>query len=529
MTSMSTMAIRSSVSLPALHPFVNTDVASALAERAARLGSRRFLIWEPGTGVPAEWTYAQFAAEVDAVAAGLAARGVARGNAVMLLLENSPAFLFCWFACARLGAVAIDTNTRYSTDELAYALDQTGAIGIITHESLAERFDSIMGTRWLVTIDETTGTCPALCGDTSVLPAHVADPGAALCVQFTSGTTARPKAVLYTHANALWGARVGASHARHTIDDVCLVYAPLFHTAALSWQTLSTFWVGGTVVLLPKFTASRFWDLSLRHRCTHTNLLGLMMQVLGDQPVPEHHYRVWQFGLEVPPIESRYGVRLFNCWGMTEVVTNVIIGDHDHPTDVGAIGRPSPEYSIRIVREDGSDCAIGETGDLRVGGVRGLSLFAEYVGDPDATANAFDERGFFRTGDCVRTLPSGAIAFVGRAKDMLKVGGENVAAAEIERVLLTEPGITAAAVVGRRDRMLDEVPVAFVVAPGVADPALLADAAIARCREQLADFKVPRSVYVVDELPEATLGKIAKGQLRARAEELAAAVHNREQ
>src|SRR5688500_18207918 len=116
MTPMSTMAIRSSVSLPALQPFVNTDVASALAERAARLGSRRFLIWEPGTGAPAEWSYAQFAAEVDAVAAGLAARGVARGDAVMLLLENSPAFLFCWFACARLGAVAIDTNTRYSTD-----------------------------------------------------------------------------------------------------------------------------------------------------------------------------------------------------------------------------------------------------------------------------------------------------------------------------------------------------------------------------------------------------------------------------
>jgi crotonobetaine/carnitine-CoA ligase len=245
--------------------------------------------------------------------------------------------------------------------------------------------------------------------------------------------------------------------------------------------------------------------------------------VLAGQPIPQHSYRVWQFGLEVPQLEARYGVRLFNCWGMTEVVTNVIVGDHQIPDAPGAIGRASPEYPLRIVREDGSDCEVGETGELRVGGVRGLSLFAEYYAEPEATAEAFDEQGFFRTGDCVRRLPSGAIAFVTRAKDMLKVGGENVAAAEIERVLLGVPGVTAAAVVGRRDRMLDEVPVAFVVAPRAQDRAALAQAAIARCREQLADFKVPRAVHFLDELPESLLGKIAKNALRQEAEKLAAA------
>jgi carnitine-CoA ligase len=513
------MTITSSVVLPPLHPFTGMDVPSALAARAERFGDRPFLVWEPGVGTSGRtWTYGELAAEVDVVAAGLAARGVGRGDPVLVLLENSPAFLLTWFACARLGAVAVDTNTRFATEELRYALDKTGAVGIVTHEHLVERVQPVVGDRWLVTIDEASATCLALAGDPGSVPERIPDPGAALCVQFTSGTTSRPKAVLYTHANALWGARVGASHAHLGPDDVVLVYAPLFHTAALSWQTLATFWVGGTVVLLPKYTASRFWEISLRHRCTHTNLLGITIQTLSAQPVPEHSYRSWQFGREVPALEDRYGVRLLNCWGMTEVVTNVVVGDLGFPDEPGAIGRVTPEYTGRVVRADGTDADVGEPGELVVGGVRGLSLFAEYVDDPDATAEAFDGQGGFRTGDVVRLLPGGAIQFVNRAKDMLKVGGENVASAEIERVLMALPGVVGAAVVGRRDPILDEVPVAFLVARDVGDPTSFADDAIAHCRAHLADFKVPRAVHLVDELPESMLGKINKHALRERIE-----------
>ena len=517
------MTISTSVLLPPVHPFVGMDLASALADRARRFAERPFLIWEPVLGGQAgQWTYGELAAEVDRVAAGLVERGVRRGDAVMLLLDNSPAFLFCWFACARLGAVAVDVNTRYSPDELSYAFDRTGAVGVITHEHLAERVNAAgRPIGWMVTIDDRTGECPALRGSMA-LPEHFADPAAPMCLQFTSGTTSRPKAVLYTHANVLWAARVGASHGRHSGDDVLLVYAPLFHTMALSWQTLAAFWVGATVVLQPKFSASRFWEISTRHGCTHTSLLGIMMQVLTEQPIPQHCYKHWNFGLEMPPVEQRYGVRLFNAWGMTEVVTRVIINNVDVPEEPGAIGRPATEYSVRVVREDGSDAAIGEPGDLLVGGIRGVSLFAEYLGDPVATAESFDERGYFKTGDRVRVLPSGAIQFVTRAKDMLKVGGENVAAAEIERVVAAVPGVAAAAVVARKDRMLDEVAVVFVVAKGASDPQGLAAAVVATCREQLADFKVPRAVHFIDELPESLLGKINKGELRELAAKLAA-------
>ena len=152
------------------------------------------------------------------------------------------------------------------------------------------------------------------------------------------------------------------------------------------------FWVGGTVVLLPKFTASRFWEISLRHRCTHTNLLGIMTQTLAGQPVPAHHYRAWQFGLEMPALAEHFGVRLFNAWGMTEVITQAIVNDYDFPVDDGAIGRAATEYHVRIVRDDGADAPVGGAGDLLILGVRGLSIFAEYLNDPEATAAAFDER-----------------------------------------------------------------------------------------------------------------------------------------
>jgi crotonobetaine/carnitine-CoA ligase len=512
------VGITTDVALPAVHPFTGMDVNTALAARAARIGDDPFLVWESGLGEPTSWTYREFAGEVDRVAAGLVARGVLAGDAVALLLENSPAFLFCWFACARIGAVAIDTNTRYAADELRHAFDLTGAVGAVTHGHLLDRLaDSGAALSWTVTIDEATGTCPALRADPATLPERAVDPGAPLCVQFTSGTTSRPKAVLFTHANALWGGRVGAAHSRYAADDTVLVYGPLFHTAALSWQTLSMFWVGGKIVLLPKFTASRFWEISLRHRCTQTNLLGIMMKTLAEQPVPEHHYRAWQFGLEVPALAEHFRVPLSNAWGMTEVVTQAIVNDPDEPVDDGAIGRAALEYQVRVTLDDGRDAAIGEAGDLRIGGVRGLSIFAEYLDDPVATAEAFDARGYFLTGDRVVQLPSGALQFVSRAKDMLKVGGENVAAGEIERVLAGVPEITGAAVVGRPDPILDEVAVAFVtVLPGADEEAVRRNA-IEACAAQLADFKVPRHVYVVDELPEALLGKISKAALRDEA------------
>jgi crotonobetaine/carnitine-CoA ligase len=201
---------------------------------------------------------------------------------------------------------------------------------------------------------------------------------------------------------------------------------------------------------------------------------------------------------------------------MTETITHGIVGEVDQPNIPMSIGRAAPEYQIRITDDDGRPTEIGDTGNLSIKGIPGLSLFAEYLHNEKATRESFDEHGFFLTGDRVERLEHGFIKFGDRAKDMLKVGGENVAASEIEQVIAMVPGVREAAVVAKKHPMLDEVPVVFIIPHGgvAGAPPDLHDSVMAACRKSLADFKVPREVRLVDDMPRSTLEKVAKAELR---------------
>jgi crotonobetaine/carnitine-CoA ligase len=177
-----------------------------------------------------------------------------------------------------------------------------------------------------------------------------------------------------------------------------------------------------------------------------------------------------------------------------------------------AMGRPAPEYEVAVRRDDGTPVEPDETGNIFVRGVPGVSLFAGYLHDAEATAATVDPDGWLRTGDRATVHEDGFLSFADRAKDMLKVGGENVAASEIERVIVGVPGVSEVAVVAGRHPMLDEVPVAFVIAAD--DRPMLAEEIIAACTTRLASFKVPTEVRIVTEMPRSTLNKIAKAELR---------------
>ena len=339
-------------------------------------------------------------------------------------------------------------------------------------------------------------------------------------VQYTSGTTSRPKAVLWTHANALWGARINAVHEDLRADDVHLVHLPLFHTNAQAYSVLATLWAGGTAVIQPRFSASRFWATSLKHRCTWTSVVPFCVKALMPLEVPQqHNYRLWGSAINEPPTDAHFGVKTMGWWGMTETITHGIVGSPHLPNRSMTIGRPAPEYEIAVVdddsvhKRDARQVEPGGSGFLLIRGIRGLSLFQEYSGNPKATADSFDEDGWFRTGDRINVLDDGALQFGDRSKDMLKVGGENVAASEIERVVLQVPGVFECAVVARKHPMLDEVPVLFV-RPAEGAPADLADRVLAACAEQLASFKRPHELRMVSDFPRSTLEKIAKAQLR---------------
>jgi carnitine-CoA ligase len=515
--------------LPDVHPYIGQDLARALDARASRHGDRPFLLWAPHDRSVQQWSYLDFATATRTLAAHLRDRGVTEHDLVLIKLANSPELLLTLFACGRLGATAVTVNADSSLDELSYFASHSGATCAVTQPSYASEVRACSDVlRWVAVVDHDGGV-PAQAPDWAVPFAALitgaadfedrpADPSRDLTVQYTSGTTSRPKGVVWTHANALWAGQVNASHTGLVPDDRYLVQLPLFHTNALSYSVLGSFWVGATVVLVPRFSASRFWPVSLEHHCTVTSMVPFCLRALAALPVPpEHDYRVWGSPICDPPLaDELFRVKSVGWWGMTETVSHGIVGDPYEANTPLSCGRPTTEYELRILHPDGTPVSSGETGALQIRGIPGLSLFSRYLNDPEATAGAFDGDGYFLTGDRVTLMADGHIQFSDRDKDMLKVGGENVAASEIERVMQAVPGVSEVAVVARPDAMLGEVPHAFVVAqPDVDHPALIT-AIEAACIEKLARFKQPKAVEIVDDLPRSTLNKVAKAELRRR-------------
>lgn len=512
-------------------PFAGMDVPTLLRMQAESRSAHPFLIWAPFDAPARHWSYSEFHDRVGALAAGLAKRGVQPGEYVLIHLDNSIEMMLAWFACVELGAIAVTTNTRSAAAEISYFAGHCGAVAAITQPSLVELVaTNCTKLRWIAVTSHNAGAAPAqahtvsqaipfesLFGDSADRPRRSADPMAPCSVQYTSGTTSRPKAVLWTHANALWGAKVNAVHQDLHADDVHMAFLPLFHTNALAYSMLASLWVGGSCVIQPRFSASRFWDVAAEHGCTWSSIIPFCLKALMERPIPEKHtFRYWGAAVCDPPAFKAFGIKIIGWWGMTETITHGIIGEIDQPNTPMVIGRAATEYGIRVINDDGTATQPGETGNLLIKGIPGLSLFKEYLHNEEATRESFDADGYFKTGDRITLMANGTLKFGDRSKDMLKVGGENVAASEIEQIIAVVPGVRENAVVAKKHPMLDEVPVAFIIpVSGVADVSpTLRDEVMAACRTALADFKVPREILFVDEMPRSTLEKVAKNELR---------------
>ncbi len=512
-------------------PFAGIDVPWLVALRARSRRDHPFLIWEPFEGPGESLSYGAFHDRVGRLAAGLARRGLVPGDFLLLHLDNCLEIVLAWYAAATLGAVAVTTNTRSSGEELAYFAEHCGAAAAITQPAYAELVNAhCRHIKWLAVTAHDAGAPPAtgrgpdrasafagLLAEATGSPRRPPEPMAPVGVQYTSGTTARPKGVVWTHANALWGAKVNAAHEELRPEDVHLIYLPLFHTNAQAYSVLATLWAGASAVIQPRFSASRFWSVAAKHRCSWNSTIPFCTRALMEHERPrQHSFRLWGNAVSEPPSDALFGVKTIGWWGMTETMTHGIVGEVSQPNPPLSIGRAAAEYDIRVLGEDGGAVAPGETGELSIRGIPGVSLFKEYLNDPRATAESYDSEGFFRTGDRVSLLAEGFIRFADRSKDMLKVGGENVAASEIEQAILGLPDVAEVAVVAKKHKMLDEVPVAFVLPRGgiaAASPDL-AERVLAHCRGKLADFKLPQEVRLVDALPRSTLEKIAKAELR---------------
>jgi crotonobetaine/carnitine-CoA ligase len=435
--------------------------------------------------------------------------------------ENCPEALLVRFALARLGAVCVATNAMAAGPEIAHYAEASRATAAITQSSFAELVSAhAHNVRWVVASERES--TDAGCGADSLAalfaepaPGYPALPSDTAAIMFTTGTTGKPKGVVWTHSNVLWGCRYSAQVYGHRAEDVSLISLPLFHVVGLCWSFLPVLWAGGTAVLQPRFSASRFWPVSIAHRATLASHVLFTSMALQSQMVPErHYYRQWTVARGDRQSQSFNRIPAFvPSWGMTELVAPGICGDPNFRPAEGALGKPSLAHQIRVQDPEGKPVRAGETGELKIKGLRGLSIFQEYDGDPSATAAAFDDDGFFRTGDRVTLLDEGWIKFSDRASDVIKVGGEGVSPSEIEAVIRGVIGVRDVAVVGAQNSIYGQVPVAFVEAEAVPGRDLEGDI-LASCRASLAKFKVPQRVVVLSELPRIGNAKIAKAKLR---------------
>lgn len=492
-----------------------------LGQGAARHPDRPLLVFEDAAGVVATHSWREMHERSRAVGAHLAGLGVGRGDRIHLHLPNRPEFLLTWFAAAELGASIVPTNTASTPAELAYLLEHAGAQVSVTDAAGAATVEAARATAGatgaLVVCerDHLVGLPPA--GAAAFAPVHDQDE---LAVMYTSGTTSRPKGVRITHANYVYAGEVVAAGLRLTSADRFLAVLPLFHANAQYYSTMGTLVAGGTLVLAARFSASRVLGQAVRHRATVASLFAAPIRmILAQEPSArwrEHALRVVLFAQRVTPDElarweALVGAPLLQLYGMTETIgpplMNPLHGERRHDT----IGRPALGYTCRVVREDGTPAAPGEPGQLLVGGIPGVSLMQGYLHDAEGTAAAIQD-GWLRTGDVVSVDADGYVTFVDRSGDMIKRAGENVAASEVEAVLLAHPAVADAAVFGIPDPMRDEQVVAYVVTRDGSEAT--GEQLIAWCADRLSKFRVPEHVEVTPELPRTAVGKVMKHAMR---------------
>lgn len=510
-----------------LDAFRGMGVTWLLDQWVTRQPNKTFLVWAPFDEPEKHWSYSEFARDAKRFAAGLQQRGVGLGDFVLMHLDNSADFLTAWFGCAYLGAVPVTTNTRSVAENVRYFAEVMKPVCAITDPTFAGIVRDAIGDGVPMVISGEISevdadalnaeSIEAVFSDDPIQPLR-ADPARNFAVQFTSGTTSKPKPTLWTNANAMWGGKTMAMNMRLRRDDVTLIYMPLFHANA-QLTLMTALWSGETVVVHPRFSASRFWDTCATHGVTWLSMIPFSFKALKGRPVPEHKVRI-MLGLErLPDAEEEFGVKTLAFWGMTETNSACIITDPDHPGPAGTMGRPTPFYDVEVRKPDGSLAEPGEQGLLYIRGEREVSLFKEYYQNPKKTEEAFDYTGALDTGDIVRIDDDGWMHFVGRDKDMLRVGGENVAALEIESAIYDSGFIKECAVVAQAHYMLGDVAAAFVSLNEEGqklEEGELCARVIAHCKEKLADFKIPHSVHIVEDFPRSTLDRIAKAKLRKR-------------
>ncbi|GAA0224738.1 AMP-binding protein [Cryptosporangium japonicum] len=517
-------------------PLLGDTIGANLDRTAARVGDHEALV-ECATG--RRFTYPQLVAEVDACALGLAALGVRKGDRVGIWAPNCAEWVFVQYGTAKLGAILVNINPAYRTHELAFVLEQAGISVLIS----APEFKT---SDYRAMVGEVRDDCPDLtttiflgdpawdallaagrAGDPGTLPDDL-DPDDPINIQYTSGTTGFPKGATLTHHNLLNnGFFVGEGCGYTEADRVCIP-VPYYHCFGMGMGNLGATSHGATMVIpAPGFDPAATLRAVQDERCT--SLYGVPTMFIAELGLPDFasydlsSLRTGIMAGSPCPVEvmkrvvSEMGMtEVTICYGMTETspVSTQTSADDSLDRRTATVGRVHPHLEIKIVDPTtGQVVPRGETGEFCT---RGYSVMRGYWNEPAKTAEVLDPARWMHTGDLATMDDEGYVNIVGRIKDMVIRGGENVYPREVEEFLYTHPDVVDAQVIGVPDAKYGEELMAWVRLRPDASP-LTAESLRAYCTGKLAHFKIPRYVKIVESFPMTVTGKIRKVEMRETA------------
>ena len=534
--------------------FEKASMGALVDSAAARFGDRQALCYEGR-----RWSFADLKTETDRVAKGLLALGIQSGEKVSLWMPNRPEWISALFAVMKIGAILVPINTRFRTADLEYVVYQSESSTLITvdragpvhfgemvcelcpnlHQSDPNHVKAALlpALQRIVVLGEQrlagTHAWQEMLAHGEIIPDGVlaerqgaVDPDATALIMYTSGTTGFPKGVMHNH-NIMRTIIDQANRMGVTPRDVILMYLPLFHAFGLYEGPLMSIATGARMVLTTLFDPAEALALIAQEKATMLHGFDTHFHDLMHHPACDTlDLRSLRTGILAAGMASSESVarqaqrRLcptLTGWGMTEVGVGALVSFLDSSADDRCMGSgwPLPGYEFKVIDPTtGQALPPGSMGELCT---RGYAVMQGYYRKPEETAKTIDPDGWLHTGDMAIMHDDGMVRFLGRYKEILKVGGENVDPVEVEAFLLQHPAVNQVKIVGVPDARLSEVGVACVVLnPGVD---VTASDLIEFCRGKLASFKIPRHVLFVKEFPMTSSGKVQKFRLREAAME----------
>ena len=467
------------------------------------------------------YTYQEFAEAVYRLATLLSEQGISKGDVVSLLLPNSVEYVIAYFSCWQLGALAGPINSLLKEHEMTYVISDSEAKALLVHSEflpIIERIRSeLPSLKSVITFDDESEVTKSVISKQISATTITSDDEAIII--YTSGTTGRPKGCLLTHGNIVSNARQISEWLGFGPQDRLLTIMPLFHMNAVSVTTMSALYAGGSTVVSPKFSASRFWKIISDYEITSFGSVATMLSMLlstnpdgvpagfkteqlrfamcGSAPVPAE---------VIKRFEETFGCLVIEGYGLSESTCRSTFNPPDLRRRQGSCGLPIGN-EMRVVDEDDNEVKDGTLGEIVL---RGENILKGYYKNPTATAEAF-RNGWFHTGDIGYRDPDGFYFIVDRKSDMIIRGGENIYPREIDEVLYQHPAVGAAAAVGIPDDLYGEEVTAFVV---LKESATATEEELVNfCKARLADYKCPKTIRLVNEIPKGPTGKLLKREL----------------